>query len=361
MTEQRFLLVALATAAAIPLAVAAREPATSVVIDEEFRRGQQQLEPDARPFLFRGGIDLINVTATVTDARGRFVGGLTRDDFAVYEDGQPVQITHFDNQRVPVSLGIALDTSGSMEGRKMDAARSALDRFFYDLLQPDDEIFLYRFDYTPVLAQDWTTNRDSLSLAIRNLRPRGGTAMYDAVAKSVPRLVEGQHRKKALLLISDGHDTNSETDLRELRSLIRDSEALIYAIGIDGRSQRPAWTRRGSTVPPPVPRRFPFPIGGRPTPQFPRGRNLTAAMSEDRVNVTALRALTDRSGGWTEVIRDADDLEPATASIARELNQQYYLGYPAPSEKDGQWHAIRIEVRNSGYRVRARRGYLASP
>ena len=360
MNERPPLLIALCIGVAIQLTVWANQPEAPRPI-EEFRSEQQQPKPNTQPFLFRSGIALINVTATVTDARGRLVSGLTQDDFSVYEDGEPVQITHFANRRIPVSLGIAIDTSGSMEGRKMDAARNALNHFLYDLLGLDDEIFLYRFDYTPVLTQNWTTDRDRLSLAIRNLRPRGGTAMYDAVAESLPLLVQGRHRKKALLLISDGHDTNSETDLRELRSLIQDSEALIYAIGIDGRSQRPAWTRRGSTVPPPVPRRFPFPIGGRPTPQFPRGRNLTAAMSEDRVNVTALRALTDRSGGWTEVIRDADDLEPATASIARELNQQYYLGYPAPSEKDGQWHAIRIEVRNSGYRVRARRGYLASP
>jgi VWFA-related protein len=355
MNERRFLLAVLGIALAMPLAIEAGGPG------KEFRFGQQRPEPDPRPFLFRSGIELINVTATVTDARGRVVSGLTQDDFTVYEDGNPVRITHFLNQRIPVSLGIALDTSGSMEGRKMDAARNALNHFIYDLLGPDDEIFLYRFDYTPVLTQNWTTNRDQLSLAIQNLRPRGGTAMYDAVAESLPRLADGQQRKKALLLISDGHDTNSETDLRELRSLIRNSEALIYAIGIDGRSQRPAWRGQNSAVPPPTPRRFPFPVNGQPTTRFPLGRNLPPARSEDKVNITALRALTDSSGGWTEIIWNTDDLEPVTASIANELNQQYYLGYPASSEKDGQWHAIRIEVRNSEYRVRARRGYIASP
>jgi len=320
---------------------------------------------DAQRFVFRTGVDLINVTATVTDARGRFVPGLTRDDFTIYEDGEEVEVTQFSNERVPVSLGIALDTSGSMEGRKMDAARTALDRFLYDLLAPDDEIFLYEFNYTPELLQDWTADRDRLSRALRGIRPRGGTAMYDAVAESLPRVAEGQHRKKALLVISDGNDTNSEIDLRSLRQLIRESEALVYAIGIDGDARRTGWNPRGRSVPIPSPGRipspFPFPGGGRQAPQFPRGRTAGGGNQDDRVNVSALRDLTDDSGGRTEIVRDVGDLDPATAGIARELSQQYYLGYPSPSEQDGGWHAIRVEVRNSAYRVRARRGYTASP
>ena len=313
-------------------------------------------------FVFRTGVDLINVTATVTDARGRFVGGLTQADFTIYEDGTEVDITQFSNERVPVSLGIALDTSGSMEGRKMDAARSALDRFLFDLLAPDDEIFLYEFNYTPALLQDWTADRDRVSSALRRIRPRGGTALYDAVAESVPRVADGQHVKKALLIISDGNDTNSETDVDALRELIRESEALVYAIGIDGAPSRTGWNPRGRSVPIPSPRPpspFPFPGGGRSAPQIPRGG--VAGGQDDRVNVSALRDLTDDSGGRTEIVRDAGDLDPATAGIARELSQQYYLGYPSPAEADGQWHAIRVEVRDSAYRVRARRGYTASP
>lgn len=315
--------------------------------------------PDAPTFVFRTGVELINISATVTDRRGRFVNGLTRDDFVVYEDDQPVEVTHFNNDRVPVSLGIAIDTSGSMDGRKMEAAWEALDRFLYDLLGPDDEIFVYEFNYTPRLLQDWTTNRDRLSQALRNIRPDGGTAMYDAVAVSVPQVAEGRHIKKALLIISDGNDTNSETDVDELRSLIRENEALVYAIGIDGASARGRPNRRRVPIgiPPPTP--FPFPGGGR-RPPIPSGRVQIGSNQEDRVNVTALRDLTDDSGGRTEIIRDADDLDPATAGIARELNQQYYLGYPAPTERDGRWHSIRVEVKDPAYRVRARRGYTAT-
>ena len=297
------------------------------------------------------------MSATVTDARGRFVHGLTKDDFLVYEDGEPVEVTHFDNERVPVSLGIALDTSGSMDGRKMETARHALDRFLYDLLGPDDEFFLYRFDYTPVLLQDWTTSPDRLSRAIREIRPRGGTALYDAVAESVPRIAEGRHRKKALLILSDGNDTNSETDDRDVRSLIRETEALVYAIGIDARSQRGRWVGGGPLRPPEF---GPFPIPGRGRrPRLPGG-NLFQRVPEERVNVGALRDLTDDSGGRTELVRN-DDLDPATAGIARELSRQYYLAYPAQHARDGRWHSIRVEIRNPEYRVRARRGYLAAP
>ncbi len=345
-TMTRRALAALSLAVAVPLVVA----------------GQQRPEPDDPAFVFRTGVELINITATVTDARGRFVGGLTKDDFRVYQDGELMEVTHFDNERVPVSLGIALDTSGSMEGRKMDAAQRALDRFLFDLLGPDDEIFLYEFNYTPELLQDWTVDRSRLSRAIRDIRPRGGTALYDAVAESIPRVGEGQHFKKALLIISDGNDTNSETDLRELRRLIRDSEALIYAIGIDGDSRPTGWNRRGPTIRLPIPTPFPFPGGGRRPPQLPPGlSNPRSANRDDRVNVTALRDLTDDSGGRTEIIRNVDDLDPATAGIADELSRQYYLGYPAQTEKDGRWHSIRVEVRNTAYRVRSRRGFTATP
>ena len=347
-TKIRRVLAALSLATLVPLVLAGQQ--------------RPEAEPDDPAFVFRTGVELINITATVTDARGRFVGGLTKDDFRVYQDGELVEVTHFDNERVPVSLGIILDTSGSMEGRKMDAAQGALDRFLFDLLGPDDEIFLYRFDYTPILLQDWTVDRSRLSRAIRDIRPRGGTALYDAVADSVPRVSEGQHFKKALLIISDGNDTNSETDLREVQQLIQESEALIYAIGIDGPSTPAGWNRRGPTLQIPRPSPFPFPGGGRQPPRMPTGRtNPSSPNRDDRVNVAALRDLTDDSGGRTEIIRDADDLDPATAGIADELSRQYYLGYPAQTEKDGQWHSIRVEVRNTAYRVRSRRGFMATP
>jgi VWFA-related protein len=336
---------------------------------------QQPPQEESQSFRFRTGVELINVTATVTDENGRFVPNLQQDDFRVYQDDEPQPITHFNSERVPVSLGVVLDTSGSMDGEKMAAARTALDRFLSQLLEPDDEVFLYRFDNNPMLVQGWTRDKRRLSIELSRIQPRGGTAMYDAVAEAVPIAQSGANRKKALLLISDGNDTSSRTDVRELKRLIRETEVLVYAIGIDGQNE-PRYLpigagqggiRRPRPQPPRLPTPFPFPMPGgrRPPPSgpiyppAPRGGNNRA--TDERVNVAALREITDDSGGRTEIIRSARDLEPATAGIADELSRQYYLGYAATGVKDGRWHAIRVELRNRNYVVRARRGFVATP
>ena len=358
----------------------------STVVLSAAQDPQQQSEPQS--FKFRTGIELINVNATVTDQGGRFVSGLTKDDFRVLDDEQVQAVTHFSAERVPVSLGIVLDTSGSMDGDKMVAARQALDRFLRQLLDPQDEVFLYAFNNNPELVEGWTRDKLRLSEALDRIRPKGGTALYDAVADAVHMAQQGRNKKKAVIIISDGNDTSSRTDVFAVKQLIRETEVLVYAIGIDASTTQPQlrWgqifggvlNQRGG-VPRPIP--LPFPIPGRrppsqppppvPTPRNPppsgptggsgasggsRSRGMGA---DDRVNVAALRDITDDSGGRTEIVRSTRDLDPATAGIADELSKQYYLGYAASSEKDGRWHSIRVEVRNPSFHVRARRGYVA--
>lgn len=351
--------------------------------------GQQT--QDGQAFRFRTGVELVNVTATVTDASGRFVSGLRKEDFRVYQDDELQPITHFNSERVPVSLGIILDTSGSMDGEKMAAAKAALNRFLLDLLGPNDEVFLYRFDSTPELVHEWTTDRRQVSAALNRISPRGGTAMYDAISEAIPLAQAGRHRKKALVIISDGNDTSSQTAILELKEQIRETEVLVYAIGIDSQMSTDAWhsPRRSAggilqaLFQKPIP--FPFPRPGtrppprplppgNPGPRFPPGRppvippitsprspNTARMRPDERVNVAALRDITDDSGGRTEVIRTARDLDPATAGIADELSKQYFLGYASTGVKDGRWHSIRVEVRDGRYHVRARRGFVATP
>jgi Ca-activated chloride channel family protein len=325
-------------------------------------RAQEPVRPPDDRFRFRTGVELVNVTATVTDENGRYVPGLGRDDFIVYEDDQPQAITHFSAERVPVSLGIALDTSQSMDGEKWDHAKEALERFLTELLDPGDEVFLYQFGNDPVLVQGWTRDKARVNAALGRLRLRGGTAMYDAIAEAVPLARSGEHRKKALLVISDGNDTNSQTTVTEVKQLIRETELLVYAIGIDGegatRPTRPDWTRQ-----PPRRPRWPFPGTPRrtwPSGQWGGGYGGARSRSDDRVNAGALRQLTDDSGGRTEIVRTGRDLGPATVGIADELRQQYFFAYPASARKDGRWHSIRVETRDGRYTVRARRGYQAS-
>lgn len=324
-------------------------------------------------FRFKSGVELINVTATVTDRSGRFAGRLRQEDFIVYEDNKLVEVTHFNADRTPVSLGIVVDTSGSMVGDKWSAAVNSIDRFFRQMNDELDEFFLYRFSANADLVADWTNDRDRLAMTLQRIHPNGGTAMYDAAAEAVPMAQSGQNRKKAVVIISDGNDTSSRTGISDVKRVIRETEVMVYAVGIDGQGQatfqRPAPPIRQPQPRLPIP--FPFPGGNRggggrnPIPQYPPptggGTYSVGGGADDRVNVMALREMTDDSGGRTEIVRDPRDLDPAVASIADELSQQYYLGYPSPGLKDGRWHTIRVEVRDPALKVRARKGYVATP
>jgi Ca-activated chloride channel family protein len=260
-----------------------------------------------------------------------------------------------------VSLGIALDTSGSMTPDKMASARSAISRFADDLLGPEDELFYMQFANRPDLVQGWTTDRRAIRRAMASAFPAGGTAMYDAIAEALPLAQTGAHRKRALLVISDGNDTISETSLGELRQRIRATDVLVYALAVDGQS-RPARRAPPIFFPPPS---VPLPIPGRlPRRGIPRIPPITGGTwggaPGDRVNADALRQITQPSGGRTELLRGFDDLGDATARIADELNRQYQLGYASTGDRDGRWHAIRVEVAGGQrFTIRARSGFLA--
>src|SRR5439155_8437772 len=176
-------------------------------------------------------------------------------------------------------------------------------------------------NHQPHILTTWTNAPDVVRKALQAVRPTGGTAAYDAVLAALPLLARRNRERAALLLISDGADTASTATLREVRSALVRSDAFTYAIAIDS-----------------------------PEPQA----------INTRVNPTALREITDDSGGRTEVVRTTEDLVTATARIAEELNNQYVLGYSSPRGADGQFHSIRVRVHATGYRVRARSGYIAS-
>jgi len=347
----RTVVIAAALCAAIPLAAAA-----------------PQERPGGAGFSFRTAVELINVSATVTDEYGRFVPNLREEDFAIYEDGTRQTIQQFDAERVPVSLGIALDTSGSMLGEKIAAAQAALNRFLYDLLTDDDEVFLYRFDAKPSLVEGWTRDRRAVGGAIGRIKPGGGTAIYDTVAEAIPLAQAGTRRKKALVIISDGNDTSSRLRLYDVSEMIRKTEVMVYAIGIDaseGASSSYQSGSAGGTAPRPLPQPSPFP-GKAPPPRSAPSRPSrptapSSRSSVDRVNPEALRSITDDSGGRTEIIVSARDLDPATAGIADELSRQYFLGYSSSAPKDGRWHTIDVRLTRPGrYTVRARKGFVAN-
>jgi Ca-activated chloride channel family protein len=271
---------------------------------------------------FETEIEVVTVTVAVTDADGRLVTDLAKDEFELFEDGRPQTITQFTGDRVPVSLAVLLDVSDSMVGLRLADARQALDRFLFELLARDDEYALVLFNHTPTIAASWTDDPAKVTPALDAMRGWGGTAIYDAVHATLPLLDKRRRQRGAAVVISDGADTASDIQLRDLRSRLLRTDAFVYAIGIDRDDPRALRTR---------------------------------------VNPYSLRQVTDDTGGYTEVVKDTSELAPATARIADELNKQYTLGYTPDRAPDSQFHGIRVRVKRAGHRVRARRGYIATP
>jgi len=270
--------------------------------------------------LLRSSVEVTVVTATVRDGNGKLVTGLPREAFEIYEDGVQVPISQFTNERVPLGLGLLLDTSDSMFGRKLKDAGGAVERFLLNQLAPTDAFFLIAFNHAPRVLFGWKTSPDGLHSSLGRLHPGGSTAIYDAILAALPFIDHRPRERAALVLITDGADTASDTTLHALRPALIRTDAFVYAIAIDTQEPQPI---------------------------------------AKRVNVDALNEITGQSGGRTEVVRATADLDTATASIAEELNNQYVLGYSSPKPGDGQFHSIRVRTTHDGYRVRARNGYVA--
>lgn len=284
--------------------------------------------------------DLVMLNATVTNDRGRFVANLKQSDFSVYEDGVKQQLEYFNTgDHEPISLGIIFDTSGSMVD-KIDGVRDAVEHFV-KAVTPGDEIFLIQFSNHADLVQDFTDDRRRILRAIDRLEPRGSTALYDAIVMGLDRVGNGKHRKRALMLLTDGNDTSSRIKLNDAVGLASEFEVIIYALGL-GHGER------GS-----------FGHGGH------GGGIIFGRQNNDTVDMNVLRAFADATGGEAFFLENAhkagrDLVDEAALQVADELKQQYTLGYyPMNTRKDGSFRKIKVEVSNKSLRVRAKRGYYA--
>ena len=281
---------------------------------------QQPPLRELRPF--HGGVDLTSVTVTVRNADGQLVNDLTGDDFQVTEDGLPQTVSQFTHDRIPISLGMLVDTSDSMFGKRIEDARAAVDRFLFELLAADDEFFVMAFNHKPRILTTWTHDADTVRQALDDLKPSGSTALYDAVLIALPRLARRSRERGAIVVLSDGADTASDAALRDVTTASRSSDALIYAIAVDSPERQPINTR---------------------------------------VNSAALTELTGTTGGRSIIVKSSGDLMTATGDIAEELNNQYLLGYVSSHGMDGHYHSIRVRLPGRDYKVRARTGYMATP
>ena len=295
--------------------------------------GQSQSDTAQELPTIKVDVQLVSLTATVEDRQGHPVTGLRKEDLVVYEEGvlQDLAVFH-DDEKIPVSVGILFDTSGSMVD-KIDEVQDAVIHFI-DTTNPEDDIFLIQFSSRTSLVEDFTGDRQRLRRAIGRLRPRGSTALYEAVVEGLQHLQAGRHKKKALLVITDGNDTSSNITLQEAAATAQQSEAIIYALGI-GHGEH------GS-------------FGHLP------------GMFKDTVDVDALQQLTDGTGGRTFLVEGThrrggvDVIDQACQEVGAELRGQYTIGYyPKNKNRDGTYRRIRIKVRNGDYTVRTREGYFA--
>lgn len=250
--------------------------------------------------------DLITFNVTVTDIYGRFVSGLGKNAFSIFDGKLPQEISHFSDEDAPVSVGILFDVSGSMSGDKVRRARDALSHFV-QTSHDRDEYFLIGFNSRAQLLMDRTRDAQAVLDKLTFVQTKNNTALYDACYLGVERVQRGAHPKRALLLISDGQDNNSRYTFNELRRVLKESDVVLYAIGILGGSDA------GSAL----------------------GMEGQGIMDE----------LAGVSGGKAFYPNSAAEMDDIFEQIALELRHQYSIGYrPANFVSDGKWHKIKVTI-----------------
>src|ERR1041385_2961953 len=270
--------------------------------------------------------DLINLTVTVTDTYGRYVSGLSKSAFAIFDNKKQQEITYFSDADSPVSVGVIFDVSGSMSGDKVKRARDALSKFI-QTSHDSDEYFLIAFNSRAQLLLDRTRDGDSVLNKLTFIDTKSQTALYDACYLGVEKVQRGTHPKRALLLISDGQDNDSRYTFNELRKLLKESDVTLYAIGILSGSDA------GSSL----------------------GMEGQGILDE----------LSGVSGGKAFFPRSAAEMDDIFEQIALELRHQYSIGYkPDSFTNDGKWHRVKVKVTPPRglprLFVRSKEGYYAT-
>ena len=314
------------------------------------------------PTTLKLDVRLVNVVATVSDAAGKHVPNLTADDFTVFEDGVPQKIAHFSQDRdVPVSVGILLDTSGSM-ATKIHTATEAIERFINNV-HADDDIFLMTFAGKVSLEQDFTSDRKRLSRALNSLRISGGTLLFQALETAIEKVHKGRHDKRAVLVLSDGYDSSSRrTSLDKVLTDIRQAEVLVYGLGTGMTTYADPTEHVPFTLPNEVSvTRGPSAITN-PRAQVSRGRGAQLPASLTGVNMAVMKQFAESSGGAAFLLSETfvndgrSEIDQVLSMIADELRGQYTLAYYPSAPDNGRFHTIRVTTRG-GHTVRTRNGY----
>ena len=260
---------------------------------------------------FTSGVNLVEVYATVVDAKGEAVEGLKQADFEVRENGEPQTIAAFAAGDFPLTVALALDRSFSMAGERLATAKAAVRQFLGEL-RPEDEAAIVAIGSEVEVAAPLSTDRPQQIAALDRIDAFGTTGLHDAVIRAIEITQAGKGRR-ALVLLSDGNDRYSTASAQAALEAARKSDVMVYPIAL-GRTRPPLFAE--------------------------------------------LATLTGGRSAW---VRDSKALGETLGALARELRRQYLLGYtPArpPVAGSGEWRSIAVTVKRPGLRVRARDGYL---
>jgi Ca-activated chloride channel homolog len=273
----------------------------------------------AQEATFRTGTRLVVLNVSVFDQNGKIVKDLGKSAFTVYENGEKQTLNVFRQDDVPISLGLIIDTSASMTDKRDRVASAAL--AMVKGSNAEDEVFIINFNESAVLAKDFTNNTKDLESALRNLDPKGETAMRDALLLGIEHLRHRAHRdKRVLLVVTDGEDNSSAETQAHLVEVAQQNDVIIYAIGLLGAEE----------------------------PE-------SAARAKKQ-----LKELTQQTGGQSWFPNDVAEIANITPEIAHEIRNQYILAYePTNLATDGSFRKIRVDVDIPGAGVRTRAGYYA--
>jgi Ca-activated chloride channel homolog len=263
--------------------------------------------PNSRSVNIRVDKTLVLINVTVTDPLNRFVTGLEREHFRLFEDKIEQAISQFSSEDAPISIGLVFDTSGSM-GSKLQKSRQAASEFF-KTSNPTDEFFLVQFNDRPELTVPFTTDTDKIQSTLTFTQSRGRTALLDSVYLAMHEMKKAHNPRKALLVISDGGDNSSRYTETEIKNAVREADVQIFAIGIyEGMSARSR------------------------TPEEAAGPSL-------------LNELAEQTGGRAYAVENVSELPDIAAKIGIELRNEYILGYtPKNREKDGKYRRVQVKL-----------------
>ena len=279
-------------------------------------RAQVSIEPRPKPSVradavpksnIRVDSTLVLIPVTVTDPMNRFVTGLEKENFKIFEAGKEQDLTQFSSEDAPISVGVVFDCSGSM-GSKLDKSRQAVAQFF-KTANPEDEFFLVQFHDSAELIQPFTTSLEEIQNRLTFTNSKGRTALLDAVYLALHEMKKARNPRKALLVISDGGDNNSRYTEGEIKNLVKEADTQIYAIGI-----YESVSSRGRTA-------------------------------EELAGPGLLTDISEQTGGRQYAIENLNELPDVASKIGVELRNQYILGYaPQNRERDGKYRRVQVKL-----------------